>query len=59
MKKIYLKPTIKDCLMHSDLSLLAGSGKVTETSMGFGGDAEEGIQGNARRHNNTWGDDEE
>jgi len=37
--------------------LLAGSGRQTNVSMGFGGDAGEGVQGNSRRGGGIWDDD--
>ena len=57
MKKTYQKPTCDVILLHTHQHLLAGSGKATETSMGFGEEAgDEDVAGS--RSFDFWGDEE-
>ena len=57
MKKTYQKPTCDVILLHTHQHLLAGSGKATETSMGFGEEAgNEDVAGS--RSFDFWGDEE-
>ena len=58
MKKTYQRPVTHQVLLRVQHHLLAGSGTVTETTMGFGDDAGEGVQGNARKGGSIWDDEE-
>lgn len=61
MKKKYQTPSVK--VMHVELGkqLMAGSGNgaKTNTFMSFGGDADSGVSGDAKRSFSVWDDDEE
>ncbi|MBQ7512479.1 MAG: hypothetical protein IJU11_07020 [Prevotella sp.] len=48
MKKTYMQPEMTVFDMNITNCLLAGSGTVTETRMGFGGDAGDEEEGSAR-----------
>ncbi|MBQ7239717.1 MAG: hypothetical protein IJS20_13105 [Bacteroidales bacterium] len=54
MKKNYQKPL--SVSIEVQTQMIAGSGRTTETTMGFGGDATEGEVGGASR-SRLWQDD--
>ena len=48
MKKEYIIPTLKVIRMNAGQQLLAGSGKATDNTQSFGGEANENDEAGAR-----------
>lgn len=61
-KTTYLRPEIKVRHIEAE-NLMAASGIVTDTTMGFGGDAGQGVTGDAKRNTFSktidWDEEEE